>query len=112
MNYLKTMLAAASLVFLVILSARAGENCAMLGGTCKDACGRNEAAEGGAFDDCSEKQDCCVARVAEETKCCVVSFEQKNYGPLNCTAPELGKCVKGSASAVPCAKLNFCKSRD
>jgi len=109
MKFLQIIAAAALLAHLFVPCAVAGENCAMLGGTCKDACGRNEAAEGGAFDDCGEKQDCCVSRAAEETQCCVLSFEQKNYGLLNCTAPELGKCAKGSASAVPCTKLIFCK---
>ena len=98
-----------AMLLLIPVSGFSGENCGMLGGTCRDACGKNEAAEAGAFDDCNEKQDCCVARAVEEVRCCVISFEQKNSGPLNCTAPEQGKCVKGSASTVPCAKLNFCK---
>lgn len=99
----------AAAVLLLPVAAFAGENCAMLGGVCKDACGKNEAAEGGAFEDCSEKQDCCVARAVEEVRCCIGSFEQKNFGPGNCKAPAQGACTKGSASTVPCAKLNFCK---
>ena len=100
----------AVLLFLMPLSGQAGEDCAHLfGGACRDACSSNETAEAGAFEDCGEKQECCVGRAAEETRCCVLSFEQKDHGPFNCTVPEHGACLKGSASAVPCEKLFLCK---
>jgi plastocyanin len=41
----------------------ASEDCAnQLGGTCRDACAPQEAAEQGAFIDCAEQQKCCVRK--------------------------------------------------
>jgi hypothetical protein len=48
--------------FLLTSSATmAGENCLMLNGKCRDACGQTEEAQLGAFEDCGEKQECCLA---------------------------------------------------
>ena len=44
--------------------ALAGEDCALLGGTCKDVCVAHEEAAKGAFLDCSDKQECCVKKEA------------------------------------------------
>jgi hypothetical protein len=109
MQHVLTLFIAALMLLAVPLSGRAGESCAMMSGTCRDACGPGEAAEAGAFDDCAERQDCCVAHTESETRCCVFSFDQKNHGPLNCSAPEQGKCLKGSSSTLLCEKLNLCK---
>jgi len=89
----------------------ASEVCSMLGGTCRDACGQNEVPEAGAFEDCTKKQQCCVAHEAEPSRlqCCIFSFDLKNYGTLNCGLPEENTCRKGSGSSVPCSKLTFCK---
>lgn len=38
----------------------AGENCASMGGVCKDSCGQNEEEIEGAFVDCDDTQDCCT----------------------------------------------------
>jgi len=109
MNYFKTILAAAVLVLLFTPPGRAGENCAMSGGKCRDVCSRSEVPETGAFEDCGEKQDCCVARTDEQVQCCIFSFDPKASGALNCTPPVQGACVKGSPSPAPCAKVIFCK---
>jgi hypothetical protein len=89
----------------------ASEVCSMLGGTCRDACGQNETPEAGAFEDCADKQQCCVAQEAGPSRlqCCIVSFDPKKFDPLNCSLPENNVCTKGSGSPVPCSKLTFCK---
>jgi hypothetical protein len=43
----------------------AGEECSMVGGICRDACGTDEEAEVGAFLDCTDKQECCVKKTAQ-----------------------------------------------
>jgi hypothetical protein len=103
------LLLAALLVLLFVPSVKAGENCAMSGGKCRDACGKDEAPETGVFDDCGEKQDCCVARTDDQVRCCIFSFDPKAFGALNCSAPVQGICKKGSASPAPCEKVSFCK---
>jgi len=89
----------------------ASEVCSQLGGTCRDACGQNEAPEAGAFEDCTDKQQCCVAHEADpgRLQCCIFSFDPKSVGPANCGLPENNTCPKGSGSPVPCSKLTFCK---
>ena len=42
--------------------AFAGEECSMMGGICRDACGADEEIEVGAFLDCTDRQDCCVKK--------------------------------------------------
>ncbi len=42
--------------------ALAGEDCAMLNGTCKEVCAVHEEAAKGAFLDCTDKQECCVKK--------------------------------------------------
>jgi hypothetical protein len=42
--------------------AFAGEDCSLLGGTCREVCAAYEEAEKGAFLDCSDKQECCVKK--------------------------------------------------
>jgi len=86
----------------------ASESCSMLGGKCRDACGGNERAEAGDFEDCGAKQECCVAYVEAPVKCCVMSFDARDFGRSNCRPPESGACTKGSGSPVPCAKLPTC----
>ena len=98
---------------LLTSSAMAGENCSMLKGTCRDACGQDEEAQIGAFEDCVEKQDCCLAKdpSGDRIKCCIYSFAPANYGPLNCGLPAGNQCPKGSASPMACEKLNMCKGK-
>ncbi len=43
-------------------AALAGEDCSMLGGTCKKVCAAHEEAAKGAFLDCSDTQECCVKK--------------------------------------------------
>jgi hypothetical protein len=86
----------------------ASESCSMLGGKCRDACGTNEKAEAGDFEDCGAKQDCCVVHVEAPVQCCVASLDAKDFGPANCGAPVNGACPKGSGSPVPCLKLPMC----
>jgi hypothetical protein len=45
----------------------AGEECTQLGGKCREKCGPDEAAEVGAFLDCSDKEQCCVEKKGPET---------------------------------------------
>ncbi|MHB8844400.1 MAG: hypothetical protein ACYC7L_06580 [Nitrospirota bacterium] len=99
--------------FLVLMLAvpaavPASESCSMLGGTCRDVCGGNEKAEGGDFEDCGAKQECCIVFVEAPVRCCVASLDVKNFGLANCSAPVNGSCPQGSASPVPCAKLRMC----
>ncbi len=47
--------------------AFAGEDCSMLGGTCKEVCAAYEEAAIGAFLDCSDKQECCVKKETYKT---------------------------------------------
>jgi hypothetical protein len=107
------LIAVTCLFVLSLMSSRvfASEVCSLLGGTCRDTCGRNEAPEAGAFEDCTDKQQCCVAHEAESGRlqCCIFSFDTKNLGPTNCGLPENNACLKGSGSPVPCSKLIFCK---
>lgn len=44
--------------------AFAGEDCSLVGGTCRDVCAAHEEIEKGAFLDCSDKQECCVKKEA------------------------------------------------
>jgi hypothetical protein len=86
----------------------ASESCSMLGGKCRDACGTNEKAEGGDFEDCGAKQECCVVHTEAPVQCCVASLDAKNFGLANCAAPVNGACAKGSGSPLPCTKLKMC----
>lgn len=92
-------------------SAKAGENCSLLSGTCRDACGQTEEAQRGAFEDCGEKQECCLAKdpAGDRIACCIYSFAAANYGPLNCGLPAGKLCPKGSGSPLACEKLKMCK---
>lgn len=38
------------------------ELCSMMGGKCQDACTSDQYAESGVFEDCGEKQECCVQK--------------------------------------------------
>jgi len=89
----------------------ASEKCSLFGGACRDACGPNERAEAGAFEDCGERQECCVVHdAAQDTvRCCVYSFDRQNFGPGNCGAPENNVCSKGAATPVACKELTMCK---
>jgi len=51
-----------SLLLLLPAVVYGGEECSMVGGTCRDACTADEYAEVGAFLDCTEKQECCVKK--------------------------------------------------
>ncbi|NTW57556.1 MAG: hypothetical protein HGB21_01120 [Nitrospirae bacterium] len=86
----------------------ASESCSMLSGKCRDACGANEKAEAGDFEDCGAKQECCVAHTEAPVQCCITSFDARDFGPSNCRAPEGGVCKKSSGSPAPCAKLPMC----
>jgi hypothetical protein len=88
-----------------------GENCSQLGGTCRTACGQNEESAAGAFEDCTEQQQCCVAGDAapKQLQCCVFSFDAKKYGASNCGLPENNTCSKGAGNPAPCSTLTFCK---
>jgi hypothetical protein len=99
--------------FFVVLMAlpavlSASESCSMLGGKCRDTCGKSEKAEAGDFEDCGAKQECCVVFVETPVQCCVASLDVKNFGPANCTTPVNGVCPKGSGSPVTCPKLKMC----
>ena len=101
-----------SFLFLALaLPLVASESCSMLGGKCRDACVRNEQAEAGDFEDCGPKQECCVVQQEAPTRCCVLSFDARDFGPSNCRAAEGGSCPSGSASPVPCEKLTLCRER-
>lgn len=52
------------LVLLFPAYASAGEDCSMVGGTCREVCAAHEEIEKGAFLDCSDKQECCVKKEA------------------------------------------------
>jgi hypothetical protein len=54
----------AGLLLICPAAVFAGEECSMVGGICRDACGADEAAEVGAFLDCTDKQECCVKKTA------------------------------------------------
>ena len=92
-------------------SAIAGENCSMLNGKCRDACGQAEEAQAGAFEDCGEKQECCLVKdtAGDRINCCIYSFAERNYGPHNCGLPTGNLCLKGSGSPLACEKLKMCK---
>jgi hypothetical protein len=99
--------------FLMVLPPllSASESCSMLGGKCRDACGKGEKAEAGDFEDCGAKQDCCVVFVETPLQCCVASLDAKNFGPANCTTPVNGVCPKGSGSPLSCPKLKMCSDQ-
>jgi hypothetical protein len=98
------------LALTVPIVAFASESCSMLGGKCRDVCAGNEKAEGGDFEDCGQKQECCVVDLDAPVQCCVASLDAKDFGPANCAAPVNGACSKGSGSPVPCAKLRMCST--
>ena len=106
----KALLPLVVTILLLALPMRifASESCSMMGGTCRDVCGKSEPAESGAFEDCGAKQECCVARVETKALCCITSFDTRDFGPSNCRVPEGGVCAKGSGSPVPCQKLPMC----
>ncbi len=58
------------LVFVLLpVLAAASENCAtQYNGVCRDACASGEEPAEGAFIDCTEKQECCVARAVPQQK--------------------------------------------
>lgn len=92
--------------------AFAGENCSMFGGKCRDVCAQNETAELGAFIDCTDRQECCVAvemPKSDTTKCCVYSLDARNFGPSNCIVSEKGICLKGTGFPDECTTLSYCK---
>lgn len=60
------MLKSAVMLLLVASAAYAGEECAPLGGVCREACGPHETAASGAFLDCTDKQECCVSNGREK----------------------------------------------
>lgn len=60
------MLKTVVLFLLVSSAAYAGEECAPLGGVCREACGPHETAVVGAFLDCTDKQECCVPNSREK----------------------------------------------
>ena len=97
-----------ALVTAVPSIVHSSESCSMMGGTCRDACGRNENAEAGDFLDCGEKQECCIVHVEAPVRCCFLSQDSKDFGPSNCVEPVNGACHKGSGSPAPCAKLRMC----
>jgi hypothetical protein len=87
------------IVFLLTSSIiMAAENCSMLNGKCRDACGQNEEEQLGAFEDCGEKQECCLSKDPSggRINCCIYSFAAGNYGALNCGSPINNLCPKGS----------------
>lgn len=103
------------IVFLLTSSlAMAGENCSRLNGICRDGCGQNEEAQLGAFEDCGEKQECCLVKdpTGDRMHCCIYSFAGADYGPSNCGLPEGNLCPKGSGSPLACEKLKMCKERN
>ena len=100
------------LMLAVPATVPASESCSMLGGKCRDACGKNEKAEAGDFEDCGAKQECCVVFVETPNQCCVASLDAKNFGPANCAPPVNGVCPKGSGSPVPCPKLKMCADQN
>lgn len=57
-NYMRWL----CLMLLFPAIAFAGEDCSMLGGTCKEVCSAQEDAAKGAFLDCSDKQECCIKK--------------------------------------------------
>jgi plastocyanin len=63
----------------------AGEDCAgQLGGKCKEACAPDEAAEQGAFLDCTGTQKCCVRKEAPKASAAssvVVLLDQMAFSP-------------------------------
>lgn len=115
---LKTRIFAITIFTLFMLSlipssGMAGENCSALSGKCRDACGQNEEAQLGAFEDCGEKQECCLVKdpSGDRIHCCIYSFEAGNYGALNCGLPVNNLCPKGSGSPLACEKLKMCKNK-
>ena len=101
------------LLLLLVLpgTVLAGEHCGSMGGTCKAACGANEYVEQGAFDDCTDVQDCCVPGSAGSGApwCCVHSFDARNSGKDNCSVPVQGSCAKGTGSPLECGQLTYCR---
>lgn len=105
-----------SLAIVLLLPASfalAAEDCSMLRGTCRDACGPAEEAQQGAFEDCGDGQKCCVEAdpAAAGTRCCIYSFAEKDFGPLNCGLPAGTACAKGAASPLACGKLKMCREQ-
>jgi hypothetical protein len=58
--------------------AFAGEDCSLVGGTCREVCSVHEEIEKGAFMDCSDKQECCVKKEADSSKGKKIPVEAKD----------------------------------
>lgn len=110
MQYIRSLMTVfvVALVMAVPSAVPASESCSMMGGKCRDTCGTNEKAEAGDFLDCGAKQECCVVHVEAPVRCCFLSQDAKDFGPINCGEPVNGACPKGSGSPVPCSKLPMC----
>lgn len=57
---MKLLLGALTILIVLPSLAVGSENCAMMGGQCRDICKPDEEILEGAFIDCGEKQECCV----------------------------------------------------
>ena len=99
-----------AVLIVIASSAPASESCSLMSGTCRDRCEANEQAENGAFDDCGERQECCVTRrLPDPVRCCISSLAAQDFGPANCAAPAGTACPSGSASPVSCMQLPMCR---
>ncbi|MHB8883240.1 MAG: hypothetical protein ACYC69_17245 [Thermodesulfovibrionales bacterium] len=66
---MKTMLRLVFVLLLLAGPAFGSEQCVgQYSGTCRDVCKADEEAADGAFIDCSEKEECCVAKAAPKEK--------------------------------------------
>lgn len=61
----------------------AGETCQQYGGKCREACAPDETIEKGEFLDCTEKQQCCVPKTAQNNSPVVVLIDQFAFSPDN-----------------------------
>lgn len=68
------------LFLLIPALASAGENCSMLGGTCKEVCAAHEEVAKGAFLDCTDRQDCCVEKETSNSRKLTTGSEGKDAG--------------------------------
>ena len=91
--------------------ALASEDCMKQGGVCRTACGQNESSEPGAFEDCKDKEECCMFLRTFEVpvRCCIYTFDSSRFGLRNCVLPINGICVQGAGSPKACSDLAMCR---
>jgi len=91
------------LMLAVPATVPASESCSMLGGKCRDACGKNEKAEAGDFEDCGAKQEvlCGIRGDTQPMLRCIAGCEELRTGQLRAAGERRLSKGFGKPGALP-----------